>query len=62
MDDDRPYLLETPRGTIAELPPHWSLDDWEQFAFLPDPQIGATITAIPHIPIARAWRLGGMMS
>jgi peptidoglycan-N-acetylglucosamine deacetylase len=29
MDDDKPYLLETRRGTIAELPPHWSLDDWE---------------------------------
>lgn len=45
MDDDRPYLLETASGTIAELPPHWSLDDWEQYAFLPDPPIGQTIEA-----------------
>jgi peptidoglycan/xylan/chitin deacetylase (PgdA/CDA1 family) len=43
MDDDRPYLLETEWGTIAELPPHWSLDDWEQYAFLPDPPIGSVI-------------------
>jgi peptidoglycan/xylan/chitin deacetylase (PgdA/CDA1 family) len=43
MDDDKPYLLETERGTIAELPPHWSLDDWEQYAFLPRPPIGANI-------------------
>jgi peptidoglycan/xylan/chitin deacetylase (PgdA/CDA1 family) len=43
MDDDKPYLLETRKGTIAELPPHWSLDDWEQYAFLPRPEIGANI-------------------
>lgn len=43
MDADTPYVLETPKGTIAELPPHWSLDDWEQYAFLPDPAIGAVI-------------------
>ena len=24
MDDDKPYRLETPQGTIVELPPHWS--------------------------------------
>jgi peptidoglycan/xylan/chitin deacetylase (PgdA/CDA1 family) len=43
MDADVPYVLETPQGTIAELPPHWSLDDWEQYAFLPEPDIGAVI-------------------
>ena len=31
------------RGTIAELPPHWSLDDWEQYAYLPRPAIGVNI-------------------
>jgi peptidoglycan-N-acetylglucosamine deacetylase len=45
MDDDKPYLLETPSGTIAELPPHWSLDDWEQYAYLPRPAIGTNIEA-----------------
>jgi peptidoglycan/xylan/chitin deacetylase (PgdA/CDA1 family) len=43
MDDDKPYLLETPSGTIAELPPHWSLDDWEQYAYLPRPPVGENI-------------------
>jgi peptidoglycan/xylan/chitin deacetylase (PgdA/CDA1 family) len=43
MDDDRPYLLATERGTLAELPVHWMLDDWEQYAFLPDPNIGSVI-------------------
>ena len=43
MDDDKPYRLATASGTIAELPVHWSLDDWEQYAFLPDPDIGQQI-------------------
>ncbi len=43
MDDDRPYVLDTGAGEIVELPPHWSLDDWEQYAFLPDPPIGTVI-------------------
>ena len=43
MDDDRPYVIETGAGEVVELPPHWSLDDWEQYAFLPDPPIGTLI-------------------
>jgi peptidoglycan-N-acetylglucosamine deacetylase len=43
MDDDRPYLMDTGRGTLAELPVHWMLDDWEQYAFLPEPNIGGVI-------------------
>ena len=37
MDDDRPYLLDTGTSVLAELPVHWMLDDWEQYAFLPEP-------------------------
>jgi peptidoglycan-N-acetylglucosamine deacetylase len=43
MDSDRPYVLQTGKGEIAELPPHWGLDDWEQYAFLPEPNIGGVI-------------------
>jgi len=43
MDADTPYVLETDRGAIAELPPFWGLDDWEQYAFLPRPQIGENL-------------------
>jgi peptidoglycan/xylan/chitin deacetylase (PgdA/CDA1 family) len=37
MDSDKPYLLDTGAGEIVELPVHWSLDDWEQYAYIPDP-------------------------
>ena len=43
MDDDRPYLLDTGNGRLAELPVHWMLDDWEQYAYLPEPSIGVNI-------------------
>ena len=43
MDDDVPYVLETDAGRLVELPVHWSLDDWEQYAFLPEPDIGSQI-------------------
>jgi len=60
MDDDRPYVLDTGAGEIIELPPHWSLDDWEQYAFLPDPMIGAIIES-PEKAVS-VWRaeLDGM--
>jgi peptidoglycan/xylan/chitin deacetylase (PgdA/CDA1 family) len=45
MDDDRPYLLETERGDLVELPVHWSLDDWEQYVYLPRPQFKSSIEA-----------------
>jgi peptidoglycan-N-acetylglucosamine deacetylase len=54
MDDDKPYLLETPKGTIAELPPHWSLDDWEQYAYLPRPDIGSAIES--PLKVLELWR------
>ncbi|WP_084959793.1 polysaccharide deacetylase family protein [Thermoactinospora rubra] len=43
MDDDRPYLIDTPSGRIAELPPHWLTDDFPQYAFLPDPRLGQAV-------------------
>ena len=45
MDDDRPYLLETDRGDLVELPVHWSLDDWEQYVYLPRPPFKSSIEA-----------------
>ena len=43
MDDDRPYIIDTSNGPLVELPPHWSLDDWEQYAYLPEPHLGNVI-------------------
>jgi len=43
MAGDSPYRVRTTHGPVIELPPHWSLDDWEQYAFLPFPRIEHTI-------------------
>jgi peptidoglycan/xylan/chitin deacetylase (PgdA/CDA1 family) len=53
MDADTPYVLETDQGEIVELPPHWSLDDWEQYAYLPQPQIGTLIRS--PVTVAEMW-------
>lgn len=53
MDDDIPYRLDTPAGTLIELPVHWSLDDWEQYAFLPEPDIGSQIE--PPSKVLELW-------
>ncbi len=54
MADDRPYLIDTGAGRIAELPVHWSLDDWEQYAFLPAPQLGSVINS--PVGVGEMWR------
>ncbi|WP_119731400.1 polysaccharide deacetylase family protein [Thermomonospora amylolytica] len=43
MGDDRPYRVPAAAGEIVELPVHWSLDDWEQYAYLPEPHVGSVI-------------------
>jgi peptidoglycan/xylan/chitin deacetylase (PgdA/CDA1 family) len=43
MDSDRPYILDTGAGEIVELPVHWALDDWEQYAYIPDPPFRSPI-------------------
>jgi peptidoglycan/xylan/chitin deacetylase (PgdA/CDA1 family) len=41
FDDDKPYVLETDSADLVELPVSWELDDWEQYAYLPRPDVGA---------------------
>lgn len=53
MDDDRPYLIEAAGRTLTELPVHWSLDDWEQYAFLPEPDFGQAIE--PPAKVLELW-------
>lgn len=40
MDSDHPYVLAVAgsegAGSLVEVPVWWGLDDWEQYAFLPD--------------------------
>jgi peptidoglycan/xylan/chitin deacetylase (PgdA/CDA1 family) len=45
MADDRPYRIAVGGREIAEVPVHWSLDDWEQYAYLPAPRVGSVINA-----------------
>jgi peptidoglycan/xylan/chitin deacetylase (PgdA/CDA1 family) len=61
MDDDRPYVLETASGPLVELPAHWSLDDWNQYMYLPDPRSGPGPVQPPSRAI-QVWReeLDGM--
>jgi len=59
MDSDVPYRLATGSGpdapTLVEIPPHWSLDDGEQYAWLP----GIWDTAVIEGPdkLLRMWEM-----
>jgi len=53
MDSDRPYVLDTGSGEIAELCPWWGLDDWEQYAFLPRPAVGTNLRS--PVVVADMW-------
>jgi hypothetical protein len=32
MGDDVPYILNTSKGSLVEMPVHWGTDDWPAFA------------------------------
>jgi peptidoglycan-N-acetylglucosamine deacetylase len=63
MDADRPYRLATspvgPDGraapSLVEIPIHWGLDDWEQYAYLPD-LTGSGLIESPS-KVMEMWRL-----
>jgi peptidoglycan-N-acetylglucosamine deacetylase len=47
MDSDHPYVLAVEgAGPLVEVPVSWGLDDWEQYAFLPD-LIGSGVIESP---------------
>ena len=48
-------MLETANGPLVELPAHWSLDDWNQYMYLPDPRSGPG-TVYPPSRAIRLWR------
>jgi hypothetical protein len=50
MGDDVPYLLDTPRGPLLELPSHWGMDDWPPFMHL-----GELDFEMPIQSAMRAW-------
>ncbi len=34
MGDDLPYVIKTDNGEMVEIPSHWALDDWGQYAYV----------------------------
>jgi peptidoglycan/xylan/chitin deacetylase (PgdA/CDA1 family) len=50
MGDDVPYFLDTPRGSLLELPSHWGMDDWPPFM-----HSGELEFEMPIQSAARAW-------
>jgi peptidoglycan/xylan/chitin deacetylase (PgdA/CDA1 family) len=50
MGDDVPYLIETARGALLELPSHWGMDDWPPFMHSNELKF-----EMPIVSAARAW-------
>ncbi|HVF07796.1 MAG TPA: polysaccharide deacetylase family protein [Actinomycetota bacterium] len=48
FDRDVPYRLQVGDGELAEVPIAWALDDWEKYAFLPDPPTGSGVIEPPE--------------
>jgi peptidoglycan/xylan/chitin deacetylase (PgdA/CDA1 family) len=72
MDSDHPYLLavetSTGPGSLVEVPVSWALDDWEQYAFLPN-LIGTGVIESPAkalemwtLELEAIYRLGALFS
>ena len=59
MDADRPYVLATGPASdapaLVEIPIHWGLDDWEQYAYLPE-VTGSGLIESPT-KVAEMWSL-----
>ncbi len=47
FDRDVPYMVATSHGPIVEVPQSWALDDWERYAYLPDPAAGQGVIERP---------------
>jgi peptidoglycan/xylan/chitin deacetylase (PgdA/CDA1 family) len=47
FDRDVPYRLGIGSSQLVEVPVSWALDDWEKYAFLPDPPTGSGVIESP---------------
>jgi peptidoglycan-N-acetylglucosamine deacetylase len=47
FDRDVPYRLGVGSSELVEVPVSWALDDWEKYAFLPDPPTGSGVIEAP---------------
>ena len=53
MGNDIPYLVDTPRGRLVELPVHWSLDDVPYYMYAPI--VGRTAPMVGPQEVYNAW-------
>ncbi len=64
MDCDMPYVLgasgDGTGGGIVELPVHWALDDWEQYAYLPGLTGSGLIESPAKVLEMWSWELEAM--
>jgi peptidoglycan/xylan/chitin deacetylase (PgdA/CDA1 family) len=62
MDCDVPYVLAADGGgDLVEIPCHWALDDWEQYAYLPDLTGSGLIESPAKVLEMWTWELEGMV-
>lgn len=55
FDRDVPYRLALGAGELTEVPIAWALDDWEKYAFLPDPPTGSGVIEPPARVLETWW-------
>lgn len=55
FDRDTPYRLAVGSSEIVEVPVSWALDDWEKYAFLPDPPTGSGVIEPPARVLETWW-------
>ena len=66
MGDDVPYLVESNKGNLVELPSYWGLDDWPPYVHMSDIDFMMPIKAPSEAIIAfrdefdAAWENGGL--
>ena len=56
FDRDVPYVVATPHGPIVEIPQSWALDDWERYAYMPDPPAGQGVIERPADVMETWWQ------
>ena len=54
FDRDVPYRLGVGSSELIEVPVSWALDDWEKYAFLPDPPTGSGLIE-PASRVLETW-------
>lgn len=54
FDGDLPHPIATAHGPVVEIPQSWTFDDWERYAFLPDPPSGQGVIERPS-QVVEAW-------